>query len=104
LQQLEAFPEKALDTTKLLFINFGEKEEEHCLKLAEAIRKNGINTEIYPSNDKMKKQMGYADKKNIQFVALVGEQEIADNTISLKDMSTGDQKIVNIDQLIETLK
>jgi len=104
LLQLEAFPEKAIDSTKLLFINFGEKEEQHCLKLAEAIRKNGINTEIYPSNDKMKKQMGYADKKNIQFVALIGEQEIANNTISLKDMSTGEQKNVNIDQLIETLK
>lgn len=104
IEQLNAFPEKAMDTTKLLFINFGEKEEQHCVKLANEIRKHGINTEIYPSSEKMKKQMGYADKKNIQFVALIGEQEITTDMISLKNMSTGEQKSITLDELINTIK
>ncbi|MGL5262552.1 MAG: histidine--tRNA ligase, partial [Bacteroides sp.] len=85
LNQLDLYPKEALFGSELLFVNFGEREAAHCIKLLTSIRKEGIRAEIYPDfGAKMKKQMTYADRNHVQFVAMVGENEINDNKISLK--------------------
>ena len=101
LNQLDLYPEGSLKTTQLLFVNFGQKEEIHLLQLIAKVRKAGIRTELYPEPAKMKKQMGYADAKKIPFVAIVGENEMAENKINLKNMLTGEQTLVTIEELIE---
>ena len=101
LNQLDLYPEGSLKTTQLLFVNFGQKEEIHLLPLIAKVRKAGIRTELYPESTKMKKQMGYADAKKIPFVAIVGENEMAENKINLKNMLTGEQTLVTIEELIE---
>jgi histidyl-tRNA synthetase len=103
LTQMNLFPEKLLETTKVLFVNFGEKEEAYCLPVLAKLRKNGINAEIFPENSKMKKQMNYANKKEIPFVVLAGESEMAENKFTLKNMDTGEQKSVLEQELLETL-
>ena len=103
LNQLELYPEKSLQSTQIMFVNFGEKEEIASLAHVMALRKAGISTEIYPESAKMKKQMGYADAKAIPFVALVGENEIKDGKITLKDMATGTQELLSIDEVISKL-
>ena len=100
LKTTDKFPKESGVSTKILFINFGKKEEKHCLTLLAKIRQSGINAEIFPDADKLKKQMNYANNKNIPFVALIGENEIAENTITLKDMNSGEQKKMNIEELI----
>lgn len=104
LNQLELYPEDSLLTTQIIFVNFGKEEQKHCIQLVSKLRKEGIRSEIYPETAKMKKQMGYADSKKIPFVALVGANEMAENKINLKDMITGDQKLVTIEEVIEMLK
>lgn len=104
LNQLELYPEDSLLTTQLMFVNFGEKEEAYLLPLVASVRAAGIRTEIYPEPVKMKKQMGYADTKKIPFVALVGESEMSEGKINLKNMITGEQKPVTVHELIETFK
>ena len=104
MNQLDIFPKDATATTRILFVNFGEKEEAFCLPLLKNLRAAGINAEIYPEAAKMKKQMTYADKKNIPYVALVGENEIANNMVTLKNMLTGEQESVAITELAEKLK
>ena len=104
LNQLELYPEENLFGTQLLFINFGEKESAHCLKLLTKIRKAGIRAEIYADEAKMKKQMTYANNNNIPFVAMVGENEMTNGTISLKNMTTGHQVEVKIEELISTIQ
>ncbi len=104
LNQLELYPEDSLLTTQLMFVNFGEKEEAYLLPLVASVRAAGIRTEIYPEPVKMKKQMGYADAKKIPFVALVGESEMTEGKINLKNMITGEQKPVAVQELIETFK
>lgn len=101
MNQLNAFPTDTSQATQVLFINFGEKEELYCLPLVKKLRDAGIKTEIFPGNGKMKKQMGYADAKKIPFVALVGEEEMQQQLISLKDMVTGEQKKVTLEELAE---
>ena len=101
LNQLDLYPEGSLKTTQLLFVNFGQKEEIYLLPLIAKVRKAGIRTELYPESTKMKKQMGYADAKKIPFVAIVGENEMAENKINLKNMLTGEQTLVTIEELIE---
>ena len=103
LNQLELYPEKSLQSTQIMFVNFGEKEEIASLAHVMALRKAGISTEIYPESAKMKKQMGYADAKAIPFVALVGENEIKEGKITLKDMSSGTQELLSIDEVISKL-
>lgn len=100
LNQLELYPEESLLTTQLIFMNFGSVEEEYCLSLLSALRKAGIRAEIYPEAAKMKKQMSYADSKKIPFVALVGENEIAAGKINLKNMITGEQLMLTLEELI----
>ena len=104
MTQLDLFPEDANTTTRILFVNFGEKEECFCLPLLRQLRNEGINAEIYPEAAKMKKQMTYADRKKIPFVALVGENEIKEGTVSLKNMSTGEQANIKTGELAVHLK
>lgn len=100
LTQLNLFPESATGGVELLFINFGEREADHCLELAKNCRSHGIRTEVYPDSVKMKKQMSYANQHEIPFVALVGENEISTGRIALKNMKTGEQQDVTIDEAI----
>ena len=104
LNQLELYPADSLLTTQLMFVNFGEKETAYLLPLIAKVRAAGIRTEIYPESVKMKKQMGYADAKNIPFVALVGDSEMTEGKINLKNMVTVEQGLLTIEQLIESFK
>lgn len=103
IQQLERFPVRGLMDTRVLFVNFGDQEARYILPVLDRLREAGIASELYPDSVKMKKQMGYANVRNIPFVALVGEQEMADGLITLKDMETGTQEHLTPDQLVERL-
>ncbi|MDR3266505.1 MAG: histidine--tRNA ligase [Tannerella sp.] len=103
LNQLDLYPADSLKTTQLLFVNFGEKEVAYLLPFIQKVRQAGISAELYPEAAKMKKQMGYADAKKIPFVAIAGENEIAENKITLKNMTTGEQKAVSVEDLINQL-
>lgn len=104
MNQLELYPDEVSVATQVLFVNFGDKEAAHCLKLAAELRSKGIKTEVYPDNAKMKKQMAYADKKQIGYVALLGENEIAKGLITLKDMHSGEQSSITLDEVVERIK
>lgn len=99
LNQLNLYPETSQEQTRVLFVSFGNAELNYCLSWANALRQQGINTEIYPEPAKMKKQMSYADNKNIPFVAIVGETEMQENKVMLKNMKTGEQKLVSLAEL-----
>ena len=104
LDALDLYPKESVCGTQLLFINFGEKETDYCLPIVAKARKSGIRTEMYPDKVKMKKQMGYANAKSIPFVVLAGENEIAANKVTLKNMVTGDQQLVDADELIAAIR
>jgi len=104
LLALDRFPEHDISRTQVLMVNFGEKEEKFCLKMADQIRESGISTEIYPDCGKLKKQMKYADQKKIPYVVLVGENEIASGLITVKNMKTGEQNSWAIEQIISRIK
>lgn len=104
LNTLELYPKDTLASTKVLFVNFGEKEGAQSLQYVMKLRANGIPAEIYPDSTKMKKQMSYANDKNVAYVAMVGETEMANGTIALKCMETGEQENLTIDELISKLK
>jgi histidyl-tRNA synthetase len=104
LNTLDLYPKETVASTRLLFINFGDKETAYCMPIAQQCRHAGISCEIYPDKAKMKKQMAYANAKGIQFVALAGENEIAQNVVTLKNMETGEQQSVTADQLLEMVK
>ena len=104
LNALDAYPKDAVNGTQLLFINFGERETAYCLPFVAQTRAAGIRTEIFPDAAKMKKQMSYANAKQIPFVALAGENEIAAGKVTLKNMQTGEQALVTPDELIATVK
>ena len=99
MNQLELYPQEAIQTTKVMFVNFGEKEAMHSLQIIGELRKASISAELFPSSDKMKKQMGYANNKAIPFVAIIGEQEMTDGTVALKNMTTGEQQSVKAEEL-----
>lgn len=103
LNQLDLYPKEAVNGTQLLFINFGEKETAYCLPIAAKARQAGIRTEVFPDGAKMKKQMSYANAKQIPFVALAGENEINEGKVTLKNMVTGEQMLVNPDELLDKL-
>lgn len=103
LNALDLYPKEATTATQLLFINFGEKETAYCMPIANAARKAGVRTEMYPDKAKMKKQMGYANAKGIAFVALAGDDEIAKGKVTLKNMATGEQKLVSPEELLMEL-
>lgn len=104
LNALDLYPKETITGTQLLFINFGEKETEYCLPVVNQARKAGIRTEMFPDSCKMKKQMNYANAKNIPFVALAGENEINAGKFTLKDMTTGEQCLISAEELINRLK
>ncbi len=104
LNQLELYPANTNSSVQLLFINFGEAEAAHCLGLARQTRAAGIATEVFPDATKMKKQMNYANTCQIPFVALVGESEMQEGVIALKNMVTGEQTKVTITEAIEIIK
>ncbi len=103
LNQLELYPVEAVNGTQLLFINFGEKEAAYSLGALAKVRAKDIRAEIFPDASKMKKQMSYANSKGIPFVALVGENEMAEGKITLKNMESGEQSLVTVDELIATI-
>ena len=104
LNQLELYPADTASGVDLLFINFGEAEAACCLRMARQTRAAGISTEVFPDAAKMKKQMNYANTRNIPFVALVGESEMAAGTIALKNMTTGEQSTCTLDEVIARIK
>ena len=100
LNTLDLYPKDAVNATQLLFINFGDKETAYCMPAVSKARVAGIRTEMYPDSAKMKKQMSYANAKHIPFVALAGENEMNEGKFTLKNMETGQQKLVSADELI----
>ena len=103
LNALDCYPKDAVNGTQLLFINFGEKETAYCLPAVAKARAAGIRTEIFPDSSKMKKQMSYANAKQIPFVALAGENEMAEGKLTLKNMESGEQSLVTPDELIANI-
>ena len=104
LTRLDLYPSATQSGARLLFLNFGEQEAAHCLRLAVATRRAGIATEVYPDAVKMKKQMSYANTLQVPFVALVGASEMEAQRISLKDMTTGEQTSLTLEEVIEKVK
>ncbi len=104
LNQLDLYPKDAVDGTRLLFINFGTKEAAFAMTVLKTVRAAGISAELYPDAAKMKKQMGYANAHNIPFVALIGENELNEGKVTLKDMTTGEQKLLSPSELVEAVK
>lgn len=104
LENTKKFPKNTNKSVKVMFVNFGEKEELYCLQILQKLRDNNINAEIYPDNAKMKKQMKYANNKKIPFVILAGEDEIKESKVTLKNMEDGTQNKIDISELIIKLK
>ena len=104
LNQLDLYPKEAVNATQLLFVNFGDKEAAYCLPILSQARNAGIRAEIYPDSAKMKKQMSYANDKNIPFVAIVGENEMNEGKLTLKNMTTGEQSLVTPEELLAVIK
>ena len=104
LNTLDLYPEEAKDATQVMFTNFGAAEAAVSMKMLKELRNAGVRAEIYPDASKMKKQMGYADALAIPFVAIVGETEMAQNKMMLKNMTTGEQALVDVTEAIEIIK
>lgn len=104
LNTLDLYPKDSLTTTQVLFINFGEKETAYCLPIINKVRSQGIRAEIFPDAAKMKKQMSYANAKQIPFVVLAGENEMNAGKVTLKNMTTGEQALLTPDELIDALQ
>lgn len=104
LKELELFPKEVGQGLEVLFVNFGETEQAHCLPLVKDIRKNGISCEIYPTKAKMQKQMKYANDIQVKYVAIVGENEMENDIIQLKNMETGEQEEVSVEELIVKIR
>ena len=104
LNQLDLYPKESMNGTQVLFINFGQQEAAYCLPIIYKVRESGIRAELYPDAAKMKKQMSYANAKQIPFVALAGENEMNAGKITLKNMETGDQSLLSTKELIDWLK
>ncbi|TXE21071.1 histidine--tRNA ligase [Psychroflexus gondwanensis] len=103
LEELDLFPKAIEETTKVLFINFGEEEALYALKAVNALRAASVAAELYPDADKMKKQMTYADKRNIPFVVLAGGTEMQSEVYNVKYMKSGEQESFNLEELIKKL-
>ncbi len=104
LDALDLYPKDSLQTSRVLFINFGESEAAYCLPIIAQVRQAGIRAELFPDAAKMKKQMVYANAKHIPFVVLAGDSEIAQNKVTLKDMDTGEQSLLSPEELIERIR
>ncbi len=104
LEELNLFPETITESTKVLFINFGETEAMACLKAVTKLREADVKAELYPDAAKMKKQMNHANRRDIPYVVLVGEEELKSEVFTLKNMASGEQQKLNFDALLEVLK
>jgi len=104
LNALDLYPKDSLQTSQILFINFGEKETLYCMPILNKLRNAGIRAELFPDTAKMKKQMSYANAKQIPYVALAGDEEMKKGKITLKNMNTGKQELLTTDRLIQKLK
>lgn len=104
LNALDLYPDEVLSITKVMFVNFGIDEANKVLEYLSVLRANGIACELYPDASKMKKQMNYANERKIPFVALVGESEIESGTVAVRNMESGEQENLTIDQMVERLK
>ena len=104
LEELDLFPKTVTENTRLLFLNFGEQESLYALKAIKELRKAGISSELYPDTAKMKKQMNFANRREIPFVVLAGAEEIREQRFTLKNMSSGEQLKLDLDELMEKLK
>ena len=104
LNMLNLYPADTCATTKVIFMNFGEAEAKQSLKYVMELRKAGVSAELYPESSKMKKQMSYANGKNIPYVAMVGETELNEGKLTLKNMATGEQEMLEIGTVIDKLK
>ncbi len=103
MDELNLFPKNIDVSSQVLFLNFGEEEASYCLALLKQLRENNINSELYPTDDKIKKQMNYANKKAVQFVVMIGEDEIKSGELTIKDMRSGDQRQMKVSELINFL-
>ena len=103
LNQLDLYPKEAIKTTDVLFVNFGEAEVNFCMGIAAQLRAAGVSVEIYPDAVKMKKQMNYANAKGVPFVAIVGESELAEGKVNLKNMVTGEQEMLTAEEVVKKL-
>jgi len=103
IENLNGFPSDTRAGAKVMFVNFGEKEEKYCLPMLQKLRANGINAEIFPDASKMKKQMKYANSNKIPYVVLAGDNEIAENKFTLKNMKTGEQQLHTGEEMIDAL-
>jgi histidyl-tRNA synthetase len=104
LNQLDLYPEETAQSTKVVFVTFGEEELKYALTCLKQVRSAGIAAEIYPEPGKMKKQMGYADSKNIPFVAIIGETEMKEKKVMLKNMVSGEQELLSIENVVLKIK
>ena len=104
MTELNLYPASLQSSTQLLFATFGQEELTYALSWAKALREQKIAVEVYPEPTKMKKQMGYADTKQIPFVAIVGGDEMAQNKVMLKNMLSGEQKLVSIEEIVAEVK
>ena len=103
MEELGLFPKDIDISSKVLFLNFGELEAKYCFKYLEELRNNNISSELYPNNDKIKKQMNYANNKGVQFVVMIGEDEMKSGQLTVKNMSTGEQNEMSISELIKII-
>ena len=103
MNELNLFPETIQAATRVLFVNFGTEEEKYCLKLLAGLRSAGIPSELYPDAAKLKKQMEYANRKNIPYVILAGKDEMATGILTIKDMRSGDQQKLTMDEITTML-
>ena len=104
MNELDAFPKEVNATTKVLLINFGEEEQKYCLQLLKLLRKERIRAELYPDSAKLKKQMDYANTRNIPFVILAGAEEIDKSLYKLKNMATGEQSLLSAQEIISIIR
>ena len=103
MEELDLFPTDIDTSSKVLFLNFGEIEANYCFKYLKELRENNISSELYPNNDKIKKQMNYANNKGVQFVVMIGEDEMKSGQLTTKNMSTGEQKVMSISEFIKII-
>lgn len=104
LEELNLFPASAAQGTKVLISNFDENAEVYALPILQQLRNTGISAELYPTSAKLKKQMSYADAKNIPYVILIGDDEMQSGLLTLKEMQSGEQKKLKTEEVIKTLK
>jgi histidyl-tRNA synthetase len=103
VEELGLFPKTVTATSKALFINYGESEALYAMKAINELRQTGIKVELYPDNTKLAKQFQYADKRNIPFAVMAGDQEMNSNTYTLKNLQTGEQKALSLEELLKIL-